>query len=119
MVQVQGASSGAHLAACALAAFATRRALDTLGFALFGMYGAWLRAIPFNPDRTDPARQAGPASAVSLWFSLGGGGDDGSVCRRRARVLLRRTRTSPRERVRHRVFTPGVRTREVRGGSGR
>ena len=84
----------AHLAACALAAFATGRALDTLGFALFGMYGAWLyvRYLQPRPDGS------------------GVGGGDGSVCRRCARMLLRRTRTSPRERVRHRVFTPGVRT---------
>ena len=76
-----------------------------------------LRAIPSTQTRRI-RRPATPQIASPSVFPSGGGGGDGSVCRRRARVLLRRTRTSPRERVRHRVFTPGVRTREVRGRGG-
>ena len=55
----------AHLAACALAAIATGRALDTLGFALFGMYGAWLYVRYLQP-RPDGSGVGDPDDRVSF-----------------------------------------------------
>ena len=86
MVQVQDASSRAP-AACALAAFATGRALDTLGFALFGMYGAWLYVRYLQP-RPDGSGAGDPDDSrlLRVVFPSGGGGGDGSVCRRTPRT---------------------------------
>ena len=69
-MQVQGGYSSAHLAACALAAIATGRALDTLGFALFGMYGAWLYVRYLQPRPDGSASATRRSRLLRVVFSL-------------------------------------------------